>query len=81
VTGALLRRRQGIVTVTVTDAKGRPVRAARIRASGAGARARSKRSGRRGTARFKLRPRRKGTLVFRARKAGYRAARAVLSIG
>jgi hypothetical protein len=78
--GLLLRKRRGIATVTVTDAKGRPVRGARIRASGAGAKSRSKRSGRKGIARFKLRPRKTGTIVFRARKAGYQSARATLGV-
>jgi len=79
VIGALLRKRRGIATVTVTDAKGRPLRGARIRASGAGAKAR-KRSGRRGIARLKLRPRRRGTIVFQARKAGYQSARVTLGV-
>jgi hypothetical protein len=78
VSGALMRARRGIATVTVTDARGRPVRGAQIRASGAGVRAHPKRSGRKGTARFRMRPRRKGTVVFRARKSGYTPGRAVL---
>jgi hypothetical protein len=78
--GFLLRKRRGIVTVTVSDPKGRAVRGARIRASGAGAKSRSKRSGRKGTARFKLRPRKRGTIVFRARKAGYQSARVTLDV-
>jgi hypothetical protein len=80
VSGALTRSRRGIATVTVTDARGRPVRGARIRASGAGVRARPRRSGRKGAVRFRIRPRRKGVVVFGARKSGYAPGRAVLRI-
>jgi hypothetical protein len=78
--GPLLRARRGVVTVKITDARGQPVPGARIQAKGAGISARPKRSGRKGTARFRIRPRRKGTVVFRARKSGYLPGRAVLRV-
>ena len=78
--GALLRARRGIATVKITDARGQPVRGARVQAKGAGISARPKRSGRKGTARFSIRPRKKGTVVFRARKSGYLPGRAVLRV-
>jgi Carboxypeptidase regulatory-like domain len=80
VSGLLLHRRRGIATVTVTDARGRPVRGARVRASGAGAKSRRARTNRRGMARLRLRPRRRGTIAFRARKSGYQSARVTLGV-
>jgi hypothetical protein len=80
VAGVLLKAKRGIATVTITDAKGRPVRGARVRASGAGVRTRPKRSGRRGSVRFRVRPRKKGMVVFRARKSGYVPGKATLRI-
>jgi hypothetical protein len=80
VIGSLARRKRGIAIVKVTDAKGRPIKGAKIRPSGAGVRARPKRSGKAGTARFRLRPSRKGRILFRARKGGYRPGSARLKI-
>jgi hypothetical protein len=77
--GLLVRKHRGIATVTVTNAKGRPLAGARIRAAGAGIR-RTRRSSRKGIALFKLRPRRSGTIVFRATKAGFRSSRATLDV-
>ncbi|MEP6953104.1 MAG: hypothetical protein ABI950_03460, partial [Solirubrobacteraceae bacterium] len=43
-----------------------------LRVAGAEVRARTKRTGRRGTAVFRLRPSRRGTVVVRAAAKGYR---------
>jgi hypothetical protein len=79
VTGRLGSRKRGAITVRVTDTKRRPVRKARVRVSGA-ATARAKSTGKRGTVRFVLKPRHKGSLVFRALKGGYRPARAAVKV-
>jgi hypothetical protein len=80
VAGLLIKRRRGLVTVTVTDAKRRVVRRAKVRVSGAGIRARPKRTRKNGTVRFKVRPRRRGSVVFRAAKGGYRQGRSAVEI-
>jgi hypothetical protein len=69
--GALYRRRRGILTVTVRDAKARPVRSAAVWISGAGTRGR-KRTGRKGVVRFQVRPKRRGNITVRAQRRGFR---------
>lgn len=73
VSGVLVKRKRGILTVTVMNSKNRPVPRARVRVSGAGVRSRPRRTGGRGTVRFALRPRRGGMVTLTARKRGYRA--------
>ena len=77
--GSVRKGKRGVITVTVTDAKRRPVRKAKVRISGV-ARARAKRTGRKGTVKFKIRPRRKGNLVVGARKGGYQPGRAAVQV-
>ena len=67
------------VIVTVKDARGRAVKRAKIKISGA-ARAKSKRTGKKGTAKFLLRARRKGTVTFRVVRSGYRTGVATLVV-
>jgi hypothetical protein len=78
--GLLQKRRRGKVTVTVTTAKGRPIRGARVKVRGAGVRSRPRRTSRRGTVRLRLRPRRRGSLIFMVSKRGYRAGKASLTV-
>jgi hypothetical protein len=79
--GALRKRTRGRVTVTVMNAKNRPVPRARVRVAGAGVRARPRRTGRRGTVTFALRPRKGGRVTFRVSKRGYRAGKASTAVG
>jgi hypothetical protein len=72
--------KRAVVTVTVTDSKRRPVRRAKVRVTGAGVKAASKRSNKKGVVRFKLRPRKKGRVIFRAKKGGYQPARATSQV-
>ena len=75
VSGRRLRpRRQGIVRVRVTDERRRPVKSASVRVTGV-ARAKPRRTNRRGVATFRLRPTRKGRVVFRAVKRRYQPGR------
>jgi hypothetical protein len=67
------RRRWTRVTVTVTNPARRPVAAAAVRVSGAGMRARTARTNRRGRAIFRVRPPKRGRLTFTATKRGFRA--------
>lgn len=78
--GLLQRRKRGKVAVTVTTAKGRPIRRARVKVKGAGVRSRPKRTGKRGTVRLRLRPRRRGSVIFTVSKRGYRAGKASVAV-
>jgi hypothetical protein len=79
--GNLRRGRRGTVKVKVTDTRGRKIRKAKVRVSGAGLRTVAKRTTRRGTVTFRLRPRRKGSVSFGASKGGYRPGSASLKVG
>jgi hypothetical protein len=78
--GLLQKRKRGLVTVSVTTFGGKPVKRAAVRASGAGMRSRARRTGRRGTLKMNLMPRRTGAIKFTVRKRGYRAARASIAV-
>jgi hypothetical protein len=80
VRGFARRKKQGLVTVTVVDAKRHPLRRARVRVSGAGVVMRPKSTGKKGVVRFKVKPRKKGRLVFRAVKGGFRPAQAAVKV-
>ena len=80
VDGSAARRKTSRVKLTVTDLKGRRLRRARVSLSGV-ARAQARRTGRRGTVRFRVRPRRKGSVKFRVTLAGYRPQTAILKVG
>jgi hypothetical protein len=79
VTGGATRGERGKVEVTVKDARGRAVKKARVKVSGA-AHARSRRTNKRGATSFFLRPRRKGTISFRVSRTGYRPGVATLVV-
>jgi hypothetical protein len=70
--GVVMRGRRALVQVRVRDAKGRAVRRARVTLQGAGLKTRSRRTSRRGIARFRLTARSKGTIKIRADKGGFR---------
>ena len=78
--GTLIRGRRGTVVVSVKDARGRPVRGARVTPRGAGVRIRSKRTGRRGSVKLRLTPRSRGSVRFRVDKRGYRPGSASLAV-
>jgi hypothetical protein len=79
--GSLRRLRRGVLVVRVVNAKGRAVRGARVTVRGAGIRARSRRTTRRGLARFRVRPRARGNVTVRADKRGFRPGSDVLAVG
>ena len=60
-------------TVSVTTYSGKPVARAVVRVTGKGLRATSARTTAAGRLTMMLKPRRKGTLVFRAAKSGYQS--------
>jgi hypothetical protein len=78
--GNLRRGQEARITVSVTDTRGRGVRRAKVRVGGSGMRVLSKRTTKRGTTAFRLRPRRAGTVTFLATKGGYRSGSASLKV-
>ena len=66
-----VRNRLTRMTVTVLDSRNSRVARAMVRVSGPGVRPQGHRTNSRGQALFKLRPRKRGRLLFVASKAGY----------
>ncbi len=69
--GKPVRGRSTAVSLTVTGSPGGPVKGALVRVSGAGARRLAARTNRAGRVRFMIRPKQRGTITYRATKAGY----------
>jgi hypothetical protein len=67
------RRRRTRVLVTVSDPAGKAVAGATVRVSGAGMQPKSGRTNARGRVTLRLRPRKRGRLLFRATKQGFAA--------
>jgi Flp pilus assembly protein protease CpaA len=80
VKGNLRRGSRARITVKVTDVRGRKVRKAKVRVTGAGLRAIAKRTTARGTTTFQLRPPRKGKVLFLASKGGYRSGSTAVQV-
>jgi protein-S-isoprenylcysteine O-methyltransferase Ste14 len=72
--GKPVRGRSTAVLLTVTGSSDAPVNGATVRVSGAGIRLLSARTNRAGRVRFTIRPKRRGTITYRATKAGYQPA-------
>ena len=70
VRGSLRRNRTSRITVIVRD-RGKLLRAAIVRVSGAGVRTQSKQTGRRGTTSLRLRPRKRGQVTIRVIRGGF----------
>jgi hypothetical protein len=78
VTGRVRFKHMSRVTATVLDNKGKRLYHAVVRVSGPGIKAHNVRTNREGVATFKLKPRKRGKLTFRATKAGFQAAYSTL---
>jgi hypothetical protein len=72
--GTLKRRKTKTIVITVLSGGNRPISAATVRVSGAGAKRMARRTTRRGTVTFRVRARLRGSVVFRATKSGYGSA-------
>ena len=72
--GTLKRRTTRTILITVLSGGNRPLAGATVRVSGAGAKRMAHRTTRRGTVTFRVRPRLRGSVVFRATKSGYGSA-------
>ena len=68
-----LRKRWTRLVVTVSNPAMKPVAGALVRVSGAGIRAKQARTNRLGKVSFRVRPKKRGRLAFRATKPGYAA--------
>jgi hypothetical protein len=71
VSGRPVRRRRARLTVMVSNPSRRAVAGATVTVSGAGVRSRRARTNRTGRVTFRLRPTKRGRLLFSAKKAGY----------
>jgi hypothetical protein len=71
VSGRPLRRKWRRLSVIVSDSARKPVAAATVTVSGAGIRSRRARTNRFGRVTFRLRPTKRGRLLFSAKKAGF----------
>lgn len=65
------KRTKTVIQVAVTRGTGRPVRKAKVVAKGAGMKRRKGRTNRKGIARIKVRPKKRGALKFRVKKRGF----------
>jgi hypothetical protein len=77
----VLRRRWNRIIVTVSDPANKRVAGATVRLSGAGLKPRKARTNRQGKVSFRIRPRKKGRLLFSATKAGYAAGSLSMRVG
>jgi hypothetical protein len=77
--GGVVKGTRGPVQVTVRDVRGRPVKRARVKVSGA-ARAHAGRTNKRGVAKLRVRGRRTGMARFRVTRTGYRPGVAELTV-
>ena len=80
VRGRATHGRNGSVTVLARNASRRAVPGTTVRVSGAGIRPRALRTNRKGLVTFRVKPTRRGALVFRATKTGFRVATASLRV-
>jgi len=80
VSGLARRKRASSVRVSVLDGSGKRLRGVRVRVTGAGVRATAKATNALGQTTFKLKPRKRGKLVFTATRAGYQPAYGALSV-
>ena len=80
VLGSLLRGQRSKLVATTLTAAGRKVRKVKVRVTGRPVKAVAKRTGKRGRAAFRIRARRRGTVLIRATRDGYRPAEARITV-
>jgi hypothetical protein len=74
ISGKLRRGRRALIRISARDGGGRRLTKVRVRITGRGIRAATHSTNTLGVATFAVRPKRRGTLYFRATKAGYQPA-------
>jgi hypothetical protein len=80
VTGVVRRKHKGMVSARVVDGNGRWLKGVLVRVTGAGVKVVGKRTNAVGRVSFKLKPRKRGKLVFSATKTGYQPAYGALKV-
>jgi hypothetical protein len=80
VKGRAKRGRNVLLTVTARNASRRAVPGTTVRVSGAGIRPRALRTNRKGVVKFRIKPTRRGALLFRGTKTGFRVATTTLRV-
>jgi hypothetical protein len=80
VNGKLFKRRRRSVSVTVKNATGTWMTGVKVRVTGAGVKAQTRKTSRWGVARFTLRPTKRGRVLFTAKKTGFQAAGITLRV-
>ncbi|HSS82033.1 MAG TPA: hypothetical protein VLK24_12675 [Gaiellaceae bacterium] len=80
ISGLARHKTASTVRVTVTDAQGKSLSAARVRVTGVGIRAVTKKTDKFGQVVFRVRPKKKGKLFVSATKAGFQAAYGTLKV-
>jgi hypothetical protein len=78
--GALRKRHRSSASVTVKNAQGTFMKGVSVRVLGAGVKARTVKTNMWGVARFKLKPTKRGRVLFTAKKAGFQAAGITLRV-
>jgi hypothetical protein len=80
VKGRLRRRRRSTVSVTVLSASGSYMQGVKVKVIGAGVKAQTHRTSMWGVARFRLRPSKRGRVLFTAKKSGFQSAGMTLRV-
>jgi hypothetical protein len=80
VKGKLRRRRRSSVSVTVKNGQGMYMKGVKIRVKGAGVKARTVSTSMWGVARFRLKPSKRGRVLFTAKKSGFQSAGITLRV-
>jgi hypothetical protein len=78
--GLLRHGHRGTFTVRVKTAAGKALRKAKVTVSGTGVTRVTRRTGTKGTATFRLRPRRKGSIAIRVQARGYRTTTVKMTV-
>jgi len=80
VQGRLRKRRRSEISITVKNASGAWIRGAKVHVLGAGVKKLTRSTNMWGVARFKLRPTRRGRVLFTAKKSGFQSAGITLRV-
>jgi hypothetical protein len=80
VSGLARHKRSSTVRVTVMDAQGKRLSAAKVRLTGVGVRPVAKKTDKRGQVVFKVKPKKKGKLFVSATKTGFQAGYGALKV-
>ena len=80
VKGKLRRRHRSTVSITVKNASGIWMQGVKVRVTGAGVKAQTRKTSMWGVARFTLRPTKRGRVLFTARKPGFQTAGITLRV-